>query len=358
MLVSQTGKHLSDLQSEILHGTWEGNTYEAIAQAAYCTEGHVKDVAADFWKQLSELLGERIGKKNCKSVLGRHFSLQSPPELSHTVTKTPAATAPHLDWGDAPDIHTLFGRTEELSALQQWILSDRCRAIALLGMGGIGKTSLASTLARTIQTEFDWIAWRSLRNSPTVRDLLTDLLKSLPAPDAFQMPAKFDAQLRELLDRLRQARGLLVLDNLESILQGGDRLSPYRQGYEEYGELFRVIGETGHNSCLLVTSRELPQGWNRLASNTQAVRQFPIIGLSLESARELLQSKGAFTGSERDWQRSTEHYAGNPLALNIVASTILDFFDGSLTQFLDFTDKESFVLDDIRELLDRHLDRL
>ncbi|MEM9509501.1 MAG: hypothetical protein AAGA16_17765, partial [Cyanobacteria bacterium P01_E01_bin.35] len=68
-LSNQTGKHLSSLQREILQGSWNGETYPAIAQVAYCTEGHVRDVAAELWRELSAALGERVGKKSFKRIL-------------------------------------------------------------------------------------------------------------------------------------------------------------------------------------------------------------------------------------------------------------------------------------------------
>src|SRR6266508_4118479 len=47
-----------------------------------------------------------------------------------------------VDWGEAIDVPALYGRETELASLEQWVLADRCRVVALLGLGGIGKSSL------------------------------------------------------------------------------------------------------------------------------------------------------------------------------------------------------------------------
>jgi hypothetical protein len=48
------------------------------------------------------------------------------------------------DWGEAPDSAAFVGRAEELALLQRWVLDERCRVVALLGMGsGMASSQLS-----------------------------------------------------------------------------------------------------------------------------------------------------------------------------------------------------------------------
>ena len=52
------------------------------------------------------------------------------------------------------------------------MVDERCRLVAVLGMGGIGKTSLAARLAQDVAPSFERVYWRSLRDAPPVGDWL------------------------------------------------------------------------------------------------------------------------------------------------------------------------------------------
>jgi WD40 repeat protein len=262
------------------------------------------------------------------------------------------------DWGDAPDTSIFYGRQDELRMLGQWIGQENCRLVTLLGMGGIGKTTLSVKLARQLVETFEFVIWRSLRNAPPIEDLLADLIQFLSRQQAANLPTQLERRLSQLLKYLRASRCLLILDNGESILQAGDRNGRYRTGYEGYGQLLRCIAETNHSSCLILTSREKPSGLTAFEGESLTVRSLQLSGLPETAGRELFNRKGTFTGTEAEWQILISRYAGNPLALKIVASSIHDFFEGNLSAFLETSQQNVFLFDDIGDLLKQHFQRL
>ncbi|MCY7272704.1 MAG: hypothetical protein LH702_02885 [Phormidesmis sp. CAN_BIN44] len=271
---------------------------------------------------------------------------------AQATTPTPQLSTPNVDWGEALDVSLFYGRDAELANLQQWILDDECRLVMLLGMGGIGKTALSVRLAEQLQDEFEFVIWRSLRNAPPVQDLLADLLSVLSQQREVDLPEGMGGRITRLIESLRTWRCLLVFDNAESILCADDRAGSYREGYEGYGQLFQCVGETRHRSCLVLTSREKPRGLG--ATEGQSIRSLRLTGLGQAEAQAILQEKGV-AALVTESRSLIDHYAGNPLALKIVATTIQDLFEGDVAQFLE---QGTGVFGDISDLLEQQWQRL
>ncbi|MEH2119623.1 NB-ARC domain-containing protein [Nostoc sp.] len=261
-----------------------------------------------------------------------------------------------LDWGEAIFSSVFYGRTEELTTLEQWILNEHCQLVALLGIGGIGKTALSVKLAQKIQDNFEYVIWRSLREAPPVRIILSNLIQFLSDEQETEgnLPESFSDRLSRLLYYLQNYRCLVILDNAESILRSGSRAGLYREGYEEYGELLRRVGEATHQSCLVLTSREKPREVALLEGQALPVRSFPLSGLKVAEGQEILKLKG-LSAAEDECKVMIERYAGNPLALKIVATTIQDVFNGNVTGFLQ---QDTSVFGDIRDILEQQFERL
>ncbi|NJR62420.1 MAG: hypothetical protein HC769_28610 [Cyanobacteria bacterium CRU_2_1] len=385
------GRRLSDVETAILKGAWNSQTYEQIAAtSSYSISYLTRDTGPKLWKMLSQALGESVSKTNFQSALARYGRKVAADLITNGVTRTatipppevlppstvlqaaiPSVTPPipavtrsivnsvaesatqsvatsRCDWGEAADVSLFYGRTEELTVLEQWIEIDRCRLIILLGIGGVGKTTLSIKLAQQIAraSYFDCVIWRSLRNAPSLESLLSDLVPFV----SHQQDT--EAAMEQLIYWLRNFRCLVVLDNLETILQAGNRAGQYRSDYEEYGELFRTIGETAHQSCFILTSREKPAEIATLEGIELCVRSLRLTG-SLEVTQALIRAKGLF-GSDAEKQQLCQLYGCSPLALKIVATCIQDLFDGDIGAFLE---QDATVFSSIQVLLDQQFER-
>jgi len=370
VILAQSGRHLSDLETTILRGAIASQTYEEIAEGSGYSISHVKrHVGPQLWQLLSQGLNETVSKTNFRNALMRRVS------QSEAATQQPGAIVPQpaqpaiaadretrlpiqqipssspslssqVDWGEAISIAGFCGRSTELFTLSQWIVAERCCLVALLGIGGIGKTALSVKLAQDIQSQFEVVIWRSLRNAPSLETLLADLVPFL----SNQQDLK--AEVGRLVHWLRSRRCLVVLDNVETIFQAGDRVGQYRPGYEAYGELFKLLCQVQHQSCVVLTSREKPAEVAAL-EGTEAVRSLQLCG-SFQAAQALITAKG-LVGSQTDKQRLAQQYGCNPLALEIVASSIRELFDGDIEQFLQ---QNTVLFNGARRLLEQQFKRL
>src|SRR2546425_171231 len=276
------------------------------------------------------------------------LALVSPPG------QRPPQAGPLLDWGDALDVPSFFGRQGELATLSEWVVQDHCRVVSVLGLGGIGKSALVVQAMRELASHFDVVLFRSLRDAPPPEALLSSCLAVL-APEAQDLvPESLERRLSRLLAELRSLRVLLVLDNLEALLAEGEALGRLRPGYEGYGQLLEQVGHTGHQSCLLLTSRDHPAALRALEGRRALVRSLRLAGLEASACAQLL-GEHELVGSPEEYARLAALYAGNPLALSIVAETIADLFGGAISSFLS---AGTILFGSIAHLLQEQWERL
>ncbi|OZH55889.1 ATPase, partial [Hydrocoleum sp. CS-953] len=344
IVFDKTGKHLDSLQKAILRATWQGEKYSKVAQEYHCTKCHVGNVASNLWQLISQELNEKIHKSNFRAAMERYqvsnisnvfnFGRQSnyvkgninlcpdnthSPETKQKLPTTQTANENNtplqkLDLRDAPDIKKIFyDRSTELTTLKTWIVKHRCRLITVSGISGIGKSTIIRHLIPEIESNFDHIIWRTLRTSPPLNETLKNLIEIISNVTEINLPNNTDAQLSMLIEKIRDMRCLIILDDVQQILNTGQLIGNYKPGYENYGNLFKIIGELPHNSCFILNSWEPPLEIFNFIDDDSPVRLFQLTGLTEKEACNMLKNRELL--DEEKWQDLINFYQSNPLYL-------------------------------------------
>ncbi len=353
---------LNDVQELVFRLSWQGKTYQQIAEESDYDNDYIRDIGFHLWRSLSQKLGIKVTKKNIHSVLTDYVIHHFEAREKSLQEQFMVSRQQFRDWGEAVDTRIFYGRGAELESVAKSIVEDGCRLVGIFGIGGVGKTSFAAKLVREIAGDFDCLIWRSMRNAPNIESMLIDIIGFLSHQQKtkLNLPEDIDEKLRKLLASLQNNKCLIILDNLESILQScagtyDSREGSYRDGYGGYGQLLKIVADTNHQSCLLVTGREIPISfWNRSGDNS-ATRYLQLRGLDLTDAKKVLQDRGSLQGSDRERDKLINYYGGVPLALKIVSASICELFNGNLTEFWQ---TDIGLLGDINDLLQQQCDRL
>ncbi len=350
LIFAKTGKHLEYLQKDVLKGTIESKTYSDIAKDSGFSESHVKNVGQELWNLLSLVLGEKVKKANFRGVFEKikknNFSIVSgychtnltanninifpDRERSPTSSENSQETKnqPQLYLAEAPEIFNFYNRSSELTTLSNWILKDSSRLIALLGISGIGKTTLTLQLIKQIGTNFNYIIYRSLRFSPTLDTTLAKLLEIFP--EKTEISQNIETQISQLLDCLRQYRCLIILDDLQTLFCSRKLAGKYQTESENYQIFFQLIAETNHQSCLILNSREKPIEITQLETPNNSVRTLILGNLRL-AAKQILENHKL--SDQQTWENLINIYQGNPRWIEFTARMIQELFHSSVAEF-------------------------
>ncbi len=344
LVFAKTGKHLNDLQETIIRGTWEDEDYKEIAKEVSRSEARVREVAMKLWQLLSDELGEKVHKSNFRSAMERlqssnanvlNFSRvnnifnicgdtpHSPnvPNTNRPTEQTSNSQQPtiHQDLSEMPELGAFYGRTGELETLTNWILQQRSRLIALTGISGIGKTTLAVKLVQQIKDEFECVIWCSLEESPKPAEFQERLHHFFSPSEKPDTPKSKSGPL-PLIQSLQKYRCLVVLDDAHHLFSSGELAGKYKAGYEDYRSFFQQVEKFYHQSCFVLIGWELPREVAKENSQTTPIKILQLAGVDREAGRAILRDYGL--ANIQNESALLDGYQGNPLWLKSVAALI------------------------------------
>ena len=362
IVFDKTGKHLDDVQTAVVQGTWERQTYDDIAQECNVTKNYVGDVGAELWQILSKELGEDIKKTNFRSrferiniessqniciVTNHNFSSQifnnNPNKQNQESSTTHKSKSSHYDLILSPKIINFYNRETELQTLSNWILNQHSHLISVLGLSGIGKTTIVKRFVDLNLQQFEVIIWRSLK-FPKSLDLLIDDLLNVCQQEA---KATIDDKLKQLFNIFKNKKCLIILDDLENIFVNCQFAGQYKPEYQDYKTFLQMITEIEHQSCLILISQEKCQEMISLDNELYPIHSLELSGLN-NAATEILKNQGL--NNEETWLNLIKLYESHPRYLQYISILIKDVFQSEVAEFIK---ENSLILtEDFKTLFD------
>ena len=347
ILKNKVKRNLRPPEITVLSGTWQGITYEQMAQSSpYSANYLMRDIAPKFWKLLSTVLDTNIGKSNLKIQLCKLYD-SSQIGLSVANEQGEERHNNRQSWQSYitfPSVY--YGRKNELEKVSGWAIEDRCQLIKIWGLSGTGKTLLMKKIGEQLQQHYEVVIWRSLDPAIELNRLAMDLLQEMGINPVNTV------MLPQLMEQMRSRRCLIMLDGVESLLKTKALNGRYKDEYSNYHNFFQIIGSSSHQSCVITTSLE-NFGRTILANSNKAIRQLKLKGLSQTAAQAVFD-----LGESTESAATTEliqYYQGNPAILSFVAQIISKLFNGNIAEF---TTQKSMVFGEIDRLLGKSFSRL
>ncbi|PZD74464.1 hypothetical protein C1752_00588 [Acaryochloris thomasi RCC1774] len=326
LVFRKTGDRISELQLLILERC--DQTYLEIADAYGCTEGHAKDVGSALWKLLSELLGEKVTKKNLGIILPRHIPVDFKPSV------------------ERPTLRGLVGRVEAIECLNSLVGKGQ-KAIVLQGEGGVGKTALAQKYLHS--QGFDLVLELLMAKETTNITSAERVVEEWLQRDFNDEPGlELGISLGRLRRHLRQRRVGVLVDNLEPAL---DHQGRFIEPHRHYVELLRVLTEGQGQTVILMTSCD------RISEASLNVTHYRLPGLSYLAWQQFFEM-GELEIETASLQEMHHAYGGNAKAMRVLRGTISEDYDGDLKSYWRDHRNDLLVAADLKNLVANQVNRL
>ncbi|NCR38741.1 MAG: AAA family ATPase [Microcystis aeruginosa W13-11] len=347
-LIERDKKPLNTIQKAIFEGSWQGQSYQEIGNEYHRSETHIREEGAKLWKLLSEVLEKDIKKSTSRSVLERVYikSLKNsniysingnnnnlcPTENTRLSNENDLnsnnnsqSESIYHDLTLAPQIIDFYDRENELATISNWVFKQNTRLIAVLGLWGIGKTTLVKRFIDLNLEQFEVVIWKSLKFPKSLDLWLNDLLNTCQK----EPKESTDNKIQQLLEVLSNHKCLIVLDDFQNLFAVGQMAGNYQSEYSSYQHFLKLIAEIQHQSHFILISQEKSAEMNYLNQENSPIQCLELSGFE---AIDFLENKGLQDGER--WLELIQLYEGNPFYLTDIAVLIKDVFDGKVNDFL------------------------
>jgi tetratricopeptide (TPR) repeat protein len=363
LVLAKTGKRLSELQRMILKLVWQGQKYVEIAAYYGCTEGHAKDVGSDLWKFLSQVLGEKITKTNCRNTLTRYLKATlavSPPSKTDSPPPSPSSSpSPHSPTCPAPLLLpcspaplpsspalSLIGRSDAIAHLDA-LITQGVKIIVIQGEGGLGKTTLAQQYLQNqgFEIVLELLMAKETQHITPAERVVEEWLKH----DFGEEPSvEFGVNLARFKRQLHTHQVGILIDNLEPAL---DQQGHFIACHRSYVELLRVLADVRVQSVTLMTSRD------RLCESSLNIVHYRLPGLDLAAWHQFFETQQMAIDATI---LKTLHkaYGGNAKVMGILCGMIQEDFAGDMPTYWQEQQGELLVATDLQDLIASQVNRL
>jgi hypothetical protein len=347
-LIERDKKPLNTIQKAIFEGSWQGQSYQEIGNEYHRSETHIREEGAKLWKLLSDAFGEEIRKSTFRSVLERVYikslknsniySINGNNNNLCTTENTRLSNENDLNSNNnsqsesiyhdltlAPQIIDFYNRENELATISNWVFKQNTRLIAVLGLWGIGKTTLVKRFIDLNLEQFEVVIWKSLKFPKSLDLWLNDLLNTCQK----EPKESTDNKIQQFLEVLSNHKCLIVLDDFQNLFAVGQMAGNYQPEYSSYQHFLKLIAEIQHQSHFILISQEKSAEMNYLNQENSPIQCLELSGFE---AIDFLKNKGLQDGER--WLELIQLYEGNPFYLTDIAVLIKDVFDGKVNDFL------------------------
>jgi hypothetical protein len=349
LILSQTGKPLNDLQSAVLRGALQRQTYCKIAESFPCNESYAKDVGSFLWKKLSDALAVKVRKDNVRSVLEQYlhtkkrtFEDLSKPNISLSQNKATVCDSLNLQKND-DEFSCFVGREDAISDLNALVKQGR-KVIVIQAIGGAGKT----TLAKQYLKQFDLILPLEMaKETENITAVESEVEKWLKLRFQEEPGRELEIMLERLKQQLQNRKVGILIDNLEPAL---DRQGKFIKNHRRYIELLRVLADPSVKSVTLITSRE------KLCDDAlNGIYHYPLDILTVEVWKDFFkfyQINIDITSLEEMHAK----YVGNAKAMDILLGTMQTDYKGDMSVYWQYN--STLVETAFKNLIESQFNRL